>query len=441
MLYSSSSRENDFFREAGKVCSNIISEYGSCRLEYTSIAAEDHRWSIAGISHIQYMDFNADGDDELLVCYNNNGKYIVEIWGFSKDEFVNIYKTEANSIESYPNLGSWITIYRSGGKYYLAELKENSTEEMDILSLTKKGFTAVSSCTFSPVNESYTVDEQINALDFETIKLSALPAAQAEYIQGSVNRSVSEFISETHIDSNALKTEAAKRANAYVKLIESKNQKYGKASVGTSTDKFFANGSAIIRLIDFNGDSNEELLIISRNKKHFDDSDASPKYVVEVFAWNGSTVQKIFEEGTASAYFGNEKRDAFFIMQKKDGKVNICTNTYSYGNNPESTWRGVSKINEMTSASAFETTFTAISNKSNGYTTCRIDGKSVSISEFNKNGKIVPYFCNDEEYNKNEFEIILLRGGAESKAEIEKAVSASQETIKQLKSVYETDGQ
>lgn len=434
-ILNSGSRERSFREAAGKVCSDIISEYGSCRIEASGVINENERWALSGISCVKHMDFNADGSDELFVAYSNEGTYFIEVWGFKGKEFINLYKDKVNYIEDFKNLGRWITIYSRGSKCYIGKIKENSTEEMDLFTLKGNEFKAVSSCGFNPQDMSYSVKGKININDFETIKLSGLTAARAEYNQNSVNDAISEFIGEKYVNSTVLQTDEQKMADAFCKVIELKNQKYGVPTVSVSDSGCFADGAAVVRLIDFDGDGKEELFVISRNKSDFNDTDATPQYIMDVFSWDRTTARKVFESRLLSSYFDNSRSDVFYILQKKNGKVNICSNTYSYGENPGKTWRAVSTINEMTSSNGFETTFTAIINSTNGYKTYRLNGKSSYKREFEKEGYAVAYFCNEDDYNKDEFEVVLLNTDESGKKAIEALITETQETVKRLYSV------
>lgn len=431
-ILNSGSRESNFREAAGKVCSDIISEHGTCRIEYTDNENDDGSWNLSGLSYIKQMDFNADGKEELLVAYKDESTYIIEVWGFKGKSFTNLYKDKANFIDSYKNLGKWITFYRNGSKCYLGKLKENSTEEMELLTLKGNKFIVASSCAFNPEEMSYSVNGSRNIVDFETIKLSCLTSARAEYYQNYVNNTIGEFVSEKYVNANVPLTDEQKKAQAFCRIIETQTQKYGTAAVSSTKNSCFADGAAVIRLVDFNGDGEEELFVISRNQKHFDDTDASPRYVMDVFLWDGTTAKKIYESEQMSSYFDNNKSDIFYILQKKDGRINICCNTYSYGENPDKTWRAVSTINEMTSLNGFETTFTAILNNKNGYKNYRINGKSVYKREFTEDAYVVPYFCNEENYSSDEFEITLLNTDKNSSNKIESLIAETEKTVKGL---------
>ena len=187
-----------------------------------------------------------------------------------------MYKDEVNSLKKYPNLGSWLTIYHNGGKYYIGKL--NDKKDMDLLTLKGSKFEKDALCSFDPEESLYIMDEEINSSDFETIQFSALTSARADYHLNMVNDNLAQFISKKDANDNLPKTDEENKASAYSKIIDDKIKKLGEPQVSTFGSSAYANGVAVVSLVDFNGDGNSELLIISRNKKDYDDTDACPKY-------------------------------------------------------------------------------------------------------------------------------------------------------------------
>lgn len=431
-VHNTGSREAVFKENAGIVCTDIISELGTSRIEQLYDEETENSWRMLGISTVRRIDFNADGRDELLLVYFKGGMYITEVWGNSGKEFEKYFQQEACVLDDYSDLGSWLTIYNSGGQYYIGRLNADENENMDLLALHGKEFKADRACRFEPTEGIYLVDEKVDSSNFETIQFSALTSARAEYQLNDVQTSLSQFVSETRNVDDKPKTDAQKKASAFSKVIDNKVQKYGSPQISQTGSIFFADGMAAASLIDFNGDGNEELLLISRNKSDYHDTDASPRYVTEVFAWNNEAVVKIYEGNTASTYFDDTKRDVFYILQKKDSKTKLCFNSYFYGENPEISWRAVSTICEMTANDKFETTFTALKRKNYDYISYKINGDYAGKSEFEKKGYTVPYFCSEDDYNKDEFAVTVLKGDESRKAEIEQVIADTEKTIKQI---------
>lgn len=430
-IYNSDSRAAAFNDSVSKVCTDLISEAGTSRIESLDMDNSENSWHMLGISCVRRIDFNTDGKDELLVSYFKGGIYYVEVWGKNGSDFINFYRDEANSLKEYTELGSWLTVYHNGSKYYIGKLNDSEDENMDLLTLSGKEFKAEKHCRFDPKESVYIFNEEIDTSNFETIQFSALSSAKAEYQLNNVNDSLAHFINEKEVN-NIPKTEEQKKASTYSKIIDTKIQKYGVPQVSSLGSSVYADGVAVVGLIDFNGDKNEELFIISRNRKDYDDTDAYPKYLTEVFAWNGEIAKKVYEGNTVSSYFDSEKRDIFYILQKTGGKTNLCFNTYSYGENPNVSWRAISSIYEMTSNDGFEKTFTAYKRKNYDYISYKLNGEYAGRYEFDKVGYTVPYFCNDDAYDKKKFTITALKCDESSKSDLENLIKKTEETIKQI---------
>lgn len=397
-----------------------------------------------GISSVRRLDFDNNGNDEFLIAYFKSGKYYVEVWGKTGNEFASLYHDEANSLKEHPELGSWLTIYHNDGKYYIGKLidennedKENknrqgSKENMALLALRGSEFKEADRCTFESGTAYYLFDDEIDSEHFETIQFSALASAKAEYQLNTVHDSLVQFISEKEASNNLPKTEEQKKASAYSRIIDEKIKKFGETQVSTVGSSVFVNGVSVVKLIDFNGDGNSELMLISRNKNDYDDTDASPKYLTEIFNWNGKTAKKIYEGTTTSTYFSSYSNNIFYILQKKDSKTNLCFNTYSFGENPDVSWKGLSTIMEMTGNESFETAFTAYKRNNYDYISYKINGEYATKSKFNEVGYTVPFFCNDDEYDTNEFSISFLKCDESKKAEVEKLIKNTEEIMKQI---------
>jgi hypothetical protein len=93
----------------------------------------------------------------------------------------------------------------------------------------------------------------------------------------------------------------------------------------------------------------------------------------------------------------------------------------------------------MDEEGVFDTAFVATVDCDWGYYSYQLDGKYASKSKFADNGYIVPYFCNEDDYNKDEFDVVVLQGRANYGGEIKSAVDETQKTIKQINPNYVVD--
>ena len=91
----------------------------------------------------------------------------------------------------------------------------------------------------------------------------------------------------------------------------------------------------------------------------------------------------------------------------------------------------------MTSPDEITATFTAVFNRNYDYRSYTINGTRVKRSEFDERGYKVPYFCNEPEYNTEEFTVTVLKGDADRKEDIEKLIERTQNTIKTINSHYD----
>ncbi|MDE6659728.1 MAG: hypothetical protein K2K01_06405, partial [Eubacterium sp.] len=430
-IYNSDKSAAVFNENAANVCSDLMSDVGTSKIEHLDSQQSADTWHILGISCVRRIDFNDDGKDELLVAYFQGGKYYVEVWGDNGKKFARLYKDEVNSLEKYPNLGSWLTIYHKSGKYYIGKL--NDDQSMNLLKLKGHEFEKDEKCFFDPEESLYIMDDEINNSDFETIQFSALTSARADYYLNMVNDTLAQFIHKKDTNENRPKTNEENKASAYSKIIDDKISKLGEPQVAALGSSVYADGVAVVSLVDFNGDGNSELLIISRNKKDYDDTDACPKYLTEVFGWDGKLVKKFYEEETTSTYFDNSKTDIFYILQKKGKKTNLCWNKYSYGEDPDVSWTGLSTIVEMVDAENFEISQTAYKRKNYDYIGYKLNGEYTYERAFEEVGYVVPYFCNDDsKYDAKAFSVSLLKCNESKKTDIEKLIEQTEKVIKQI---------
>lgn len=430
-----------FYSDAGDVCTNIITNYGTGKAEPLEI---EKQYSLTGLSYARQMDFNDDGKSELLTAYNNNNVYYVEVWGYDGDEFTKLYSNKANSIEDQPLLGSWITIYHHSGKYYIGELSDEDDGQMNLLSLSSKKFKISRECRYDAENDIYAMNDKINSVDFETIKLSYITANRAERTLDIVASNIDDFKTTNSQPAQSEKTEAQLKNEAYYEIIQKYNQEYGRAEYDSTSEVCFAKGLCVVSLIDFNGDGNEELLTIYRYDKKVAGEDAKgnyqletePEYKLEVYKWNGSSAVRAFENDGISTMQNSGSNQRFYILQNDDGKVNLCKNTYTYGKNSERVWKGTSRISAMDENGEFDSSFVAVVDSDYGYLSYQLNGKRVYRQEFNSKGYIVPYFCNEDDYDTDAFSVIYLQGRAQDGAKIKNAITETQKTIKSINPNY-----
>ena len=437
-LHSSNQFEDKFSKDAGAVCTQLVSEYGICKTQYMG---EDSKYMLTGLSYIREMDFNGDGDAELLAVYNNNGVYYTEIWGYDGGEFQKLYSGKANSVAGDSSLGSWVTIYHDSGRYYIGELSTEDNTSMNLLTLSFSEFKVKKECSFDTVTETYTIDGEVNTLDFETIKLSYISENKAGLIAESVDNNIENFNTGEAVAVSAQKTDEQLMYSAYYSIIEKYNTKYGVAKYDSSSKICFADGLCTVKLIDFNGDGKDELLTVYRYNKKVSSEDkkgnylliTEPAYKLEIYWWNGSKAQRVLENDGVSTMQEKDGADQFYILQKDGEKYNYCRNSYVYNENTSRVWKGTSRISVMDENGVFTPDLNAVVNNNYGYYSYYLDGKKTYKSKFKTTGYQVPYFCNEDDYDTSEFTLCYVQGTSDKGSDIMNGISQTEDTIEKIK--------
>ena len=78
---------------------------------------------------------NGDKSDELMICYNDNNVYYLEVWGYHGGKFVQLYKEEANSSEKVSE-GYWTAFYRKGDRYLICKSDKSKPSESRFIRFT-----------------------------------------------------------------------------------------------------------------------------------------------------------------------------------------------------------------------------------------------------------------------------------------------------------------
>lgn len=440
---------NKFNSDAAAVCADIIAEYGLTKAEQADSEGEFYRMS--GLSFLREIDFDNDGESELLLAYRNANVYQVEVWGYGGGDFIRLYSNAANISSKYPDVGSWISIYSKSGKFYLGELSAEDSKTMNLLTRRGNKFKGSRECEYDPANDIYVVNGKMNTDDFETIRISNISSSNAENLVDSVNAQIESF---GGIDVGSVQTSSGSKeqlmSQAYADIVQEYISKYGEAEYNSSygdteysssySDKkynssldevCFADGLCVAQLIDFNGDGVDELFTVYRYNKKVSGKDkkgnyvleTQPEYKAEVFWWNGSSAEKVYENDGVSQMQDSDDSSRFYILRHNGKKTDICRNTFSYNERTTRIWSGTSRISEMDENGKFNAAFLAKINSNYGYRSYLLNGERVYRREFNEKGYVVPYFCNDDEYDEKLYTVVYLQGGPEHSADIQNLIS------------------
>lgn len=439
-INSQNKKSGVFYADAGKVCTDRITEYGSIKWE--PMDSEKYGKNMArltGFCYARQMDFNNDGKDELMLVYNNKNVYTLEVWGYVKKEFTKIYSREANSTNDDRD-GSWIGLYHKNNKYYICVSEKNEPEKVTLYALKGKEFEKYSQCDYDYKNNIYSIKNKINAQDFETIKLSVIKSSLAEQITDIVTENIDSFGNVSAVSIANQKTAAQIKAEAYYQIVENRNDKYGKAKTATENGKAFIDGVALVRLIDFNNDGNEELLLVYRKnvKKSVTNSRTNqhiiieePIYCIEVYNWNGMVAKKIFSKDCVSNLM--KDNDTNFVMLRKTNEgFDICINSYTYKN--DNNYTASSRIYRMNGGEDIESVFSAKVENDYGYKQYYIDNEYTYRSTFESKAYEVPMFLDDEGSCGDEYSLTYISGNGSEK--FNTVINDTVKTIESLNKNY-----
>jgi len=401
-INSQNKKNEQFHNDAGKVCTDYITEYGPIKWE--TMDSETYGKDMArmtGLCYARQMDFDNDGKDELMLCYNDKNVYSMDIWSYVGKEFTKVYSQPISSTDNETD-GSWIGLYHKNNKYYICQASEDDVTKIDLYALRGDSFSKSSQCEYDYKNNIYSVKGKINAQDFETIKFSVIKTSKAEAISETVIGNLETFSNISVASIENQKTPEQLKAEAYYEIIEKRNHKYGQAKVVTNAGRSYIDGVAVVKLIDFDGDGNEELFMVYRKMLRQSATNAytgefitieEPTYCMEVYGWNGTVANKIFSKDSVSNLL-NEKDTNYIMTKKSDKQTHICTNTYSF----ESTnnYTAVSRIFELKDGE-FETTYNAKIINEYGWKQYYLDNERSYESQFRERGYKVPMFMDDDD--------------------------------------------
>lgn len=401
-ISSQNSKNHQFYVDAGKVCTDYIKAYGSVKWE--SINSKEYGEDMAkmtGLCYARQMDFNNDGEDELMLCYCNKNVYTLEVWGYHHKDFVKFYSQPANSTSDKTD-GSWIGLYRKNNKYYICKSETDNSEKVDFYALKGDKFTKSGGCDYDCKNDIYSIDGEINAQDFETIKFSVIKSSKAENMVNTVTDNIDSFSTVSVPAIEMQKTDEQLKADAYFDVVEKRINRYGEAKVEEKNGENYIDGVAVVKLVDFNNDGNEELLLVYRKQLKTSATNAyngeyiiieEPTYCVEVYGWNGAIAQKLFSRDYISNYL--KDTDVNYLMLKKtDSGYDICINNYAY--ETSYTYTASSRIYSY-DGKTFNEKLNARLKNDYGYKNYYIDGEYVYRRDFEKQGYQVPKFMDDSQ--------------------------------------------
>lgn len=414
-ITSQNKRNNQYYADAAKVCTDCITDCGSTKWDYLNeeVYGEDSAY-LTGLCYARQMDFDNDGSDELMLSYNNGTEYVLQVWSYVGGEFTNIYSETANHTEEATD-GYWLSFYHKNNKYYICKSESESPEKVIIYALKGDTFKKYSECDYDYADNIYTVKGKIDAYDFETIKLSCIKSSKADAIVELVSDTLQTF-SGSSILENEIKSEAQLKLDAYYDIVTDRIRKYGNPEAKSESGLEYIDGVSYVSLIDFDNDDNEELLIVYRKMIKSSTTDyrtgnsiviENPTYCVEVYGWNGTIAKKLFSKDSISNYF--DDRNVYYLtLRNYDGTYSICINDYTFRN--QSTYTASAQIYTLEDE-AFTSTFSARMEYEYGWKNYYINGETCGESSFYSEIERTPLFLDDyASYDNQEYSLTYMSG-------------------------------
>ncbi len=446
VFMSSISKENDraseFSRNAAKVCSDYGMRYGNANYENLYDTYKIQGFRLTGLCFARELDFNDDGESELMIVYAKNGKYYNEVWGKGeKKEFTVLY-SEITAQSDDKSKDAYSLLYHSKNKYYIAKFDDKkSLDKFSLMQLRHDGFTKRYRGEYDAKTKAYSVDGKDDTDAFERIRYSVLKEEKASVEVDRVAALIESFKGVDNIE----KIEQKQTMNsAYYQIVQDYNKKYGVCEYVEKDSEAYINGLAMVELIDFDGDKNKELLLVYRKPVKVRNETASgenvtyevDRYYCDIYRYSGGrAILTYTNEGLSNKM--NNRSDTYYLIKRENKKAYYCLNSFTVGDYGKHI-SGVSAQYEF-EGTEFKSTFKASFNTDYGYSKYYLDGKSVDKYEFNEKGYINPFFDESEDYDKDKYKVVYVQRKKKDSAELKNIPKKTEKNIQKLNQLYSAD--
>lgn len=435
-FHHQNNKNKTFCNDAGEICASYIVKYGNCSYENLYDTYKIMGYRMTGLCYARQLDFDGNGTDELLVCFNEGGEYFVEVWGYGEDKkFTSLYHGKAAQSRNKAD-DAWITIYYKNNKYYIGVHNSKDITEVDLFQLKGDKFEKKRSCTYDENLEAFIIKDKVQYDSFERIKLAVLNEQKAIVTVNLVMDVLDDFTSENGIISETLVGSSMRES--YNSVVQKHIQNHGAPKLKNKDGYSYIDGVACVKLIDFDGDDRDELLVVYRKPVRVRDMDTNGNYIAvtrdtyycEVYKYNGKNAVMVYQKDNVSNLI-NDSHASYVVLKKNKKKTYLCSNRFSsenYGrivNAKSNILRFDGERFVSRQKSAYYTEY--------GYTHYYIDDESVYRREFEEKGYAVPFFDGGEDYDKNTFEVIFLQQKKDDAKNMDTLVAETNNQIAKLK--------
>lgn len=428
-------RHNEFEKDATKVCTEYTEKYGIANYKYMS-EYDVKGYMLTGLCIVREVDFDDNGKSELLLCYNDNDEFYEEVWGYKNNKFEQLYHKKVPQ-SSDRNDDIWISIYSNNDTFYLAEHDENDASKVTLYKLSGGEFKKKSTAVYNTEKFSFAIKSRNVTDNFERIKFAVLRESAAS---NTVDRTLNATDSYTEKTTSKAAVKAADTANsAYCELVKEYTEAYGAPTLETNSKMPYISGLAGVNLVDFDGDGQEELMLVYRKTVSERDEDydgnyvsvEKEKYYCDIYMWNGHNAVQIYQDDGISN-LSDDEDSAYYILKKDGNRYFYCSNKFksdNYGKNVSATSRMMQFTGEK-----FEQQFKASYETEYGYTKYYIDDEREYRNSFAENGGYtVPFFDGGNEFDNSKWNVCFMQGTKEWESNIKLQLEKTNNTIKSLK--------
>lgn len=444
IFFNSINKENlkssKFNANAAKVCADYSAQYGNANYEnlYSTYKVEGYR--LVGLCFVRELDFDNDGNSELMVAYNKNGEYYNEVWGLNSTEKFELLFSEKTAQTDKKKDDVYSVLYRTGNKYYIAKFSEKNNNKMSLYQLKSGSFKKKYKCVYDPPTKSYAVDGKDDTDAFERIRYAVLKEEKASACVDETLAIIDGF-TVGGVDESKPAIESQTLNGAYYSLVQDYNKKYGVSTYKQENGVAYIDGLAVVRMVDFDGDGQNELLLVYRKPvmEMGEKEDGSymsvevTKYFCDIYRYaSGRAVQIYSNEGLSNSL--NSSTDVYYMLRFADKKAMYCINSFNstdYG-------KHITAVSTQLSydGNEFKTDFKASYQTDYGYSEYFLDGEEVGKTEFNEKGYVLPFFDGDSDYDKMQFNVTYLQQSSMKIDDMKEIPKKTEKEIQKLNQAY-----